>query len=102
MASSKGANARLTDSGLAFSGIIDHQSIPGLMNNLPSLKKPKPVIDLTEVSKIDSAGLAFLIDWGNTHLANGDKMQLKGVSEQAKQLIGILELGSVFEIQSAA
>lgn len=102
MASSKDAHAKLTDSGLALSGIIDHQSIPSLMNGLPALDKSKPIIDLTEVSKIDSAGLAFLIHWGNTHLPNGDKVQLKGVSEQAKQLIEILELGSVFEIQSAA
>lgn len=102
MAAAKGANAQLTESGLAFSGVIDHQSIPALIRNLPEVSSADPIIDLREVSKIDSAGLAFLIHWGNTHLTNADKMQLSGVSEQAKQLIGILELGSVFEIQSTA
>jgi anti-anti-sigma factor len=102
MASSNSASVQLTDSGLIFSGIIDHQSIPGLMNGLLDTNNTKPVIDLSEVSKIDSAGLAFLIHWGNTHLANADKVQLKGVSEQAKQLIGILELESVLEIQNTA
>lgn len=87
-----------TATGLCFTGVIDHQSIPKLMSALPDMQLNEPILDLKEVSKIDSAGLAFLIHWGNEHLSDGQKVKLSGISRQAKQLIGIMGLEPVFEL----
>ncbi len=88
----------MTDSGLALSGIIDHQSIPGLISKLPDSSDIAPSVDLSRVDKIDSAGFAFLIHWGNQHIEDGQKLKLTGVNEQARQLISIMGLETVFDL----
>ena len=87
-----------TPSGLAFFGDIDHQSIPGLMQRLPAVDASSVEFDLSACDKIDSAGLAFMIDWGNRHLSSEQKISLRGVSPQLRRLIEIMGLESVFAL----
>ena len=99
---------KLNATGLVFEGIIDHQTIPDLIVNLPQIKdadidtgKDKvPVLDISAVTRIDSAGLAFLIDWGKQHLAHGQKITLRGARGQARQLIETMKLNALFEQQA--
>ena len=99
MASKPDARVTSTQSGLAFEGVIDHQSVPNLLSLFPGFKDQNKVLDLSKVSKIDSAGLAFLIYLGNEYLAKGTKLRLKGASTQALQLINIMRLESVFDLE---
>ena len=85
-----------TQAGLAFFGDIDHQSIPGLMQGLPTLDASSVEFDLSACDKIDSAGLAFMIDWGNRHLASEQKISVRGVSPQLQRLIEIMGLEAMF------
>ncbi len=87
-----------TDTGLEFFGVIDFQSIPALLKKMPETSPAESVLDISEASKIDSAGLAFLIHWGNRNLAPDQKIRLRGASSQARQLIDIMRLKSVFEL----
>ena len=89
----------VTQSGLAFFGIIDFQTIPALLKVMPDSSLPEPELDLSAASKVDSAGLAFLIHWGNECLAPDQKVPLRGASPQVRQLIDILHLQAVFEIR---
>lgn len=89
-----------TATGLAFMGDIDHQSVPGLMRQMPEFDASLTVLDLSASAKIDSAGLAFMIDWGNRHLSPGQKVSVRGASPQLQQLIEIMHLESVFELQT--
>lgn len=87
-----------TETGLAFFGVIDFQSIPALLKAMPETNPAETVLDISEASKIDSAGLAFLIHWGNRNLAPDQRIRLRGASSQARQLIDIMRLKSVFEL----
>ena len=97
MASRSNSKVKASDDGLIFEGVIDHQTIPGLLENMPEVNSKRPVLDLAKVSKIDSAGLAFLIHLGNTQFPTAEKLSLVGLSTQAKQLIDIMGLETVFE-----
>jgi anti-anti-sigma factor len=88
-----------TSTGLAFFGDIDHQSIPELMQHMPAFNASSTLLDLSASGKIDSAGLAFMMDWGNRHLSPGQKISVRGASPQLQQLIQIMRLESVFELQ---
>lgn len=87
-----------TASGLAFSGVIDHQSVPALIKSLPVSGSAEMELDISAASKVDSAGLAMLIHWGNEHLQSGEKIKLRGASQQVRQLIEILGLESMFQL----
>lgn len=95
------ALVKLNATGIALEGIIDHQTIPDLIERLPQPESSSPVLDISAVTRIDSAGLAFLIDWGKNHLAKGQKITLSGASEQARQLIETMKLDALFEQQAS-
>ncbi|MEE9448353.1 MAG: STAS domain-containing protein [Arenicellales bacterium] len=92
------ATVELSDSGLSFSGVMNHQSVPKLIAHLPKYEHNPAVLDISQVSKIDSAGLAFLIDWGNQNLSDNNPISLRGASKQAQQMINIMGLDGVFEL----
>lgn len=102
MAKRKNCSVRSIATGLAFEGVIDHQSIPGLLAGMPEVSVDKPILDLSAVSRIDSAGLAFLIHWGERLAQPTQKILLTGVSAQARQLIDTMKLDSVFDVQGAS
>jgi len=81
--------------------VIDHQTIPALIQALPQVEMAQPILDLTAVSRIDSAGLAFLIDWGRQYYSTGQKILLTGASKQAQQLIDTMKLETIFETRVA-
>lgn len=93
------ARAKLNATGFSLEGIVDHQTIPDLIANFPQTESESPVLDISAVTRIDSAGLAFLIDWGKKNLAAGQKITLSGTSEQARQLIDTMKLDALFEQQ---
>ena len=62
-----------TETGLAFFGVIDSQSVPALLEAMPDSASPEMELDLSGATRVDSAGLAFLIHWGNRNLATDQK-----------------------------
>lgn len=93
------ANIHINETGLVLEGVIDHQSVPSLLRALPSdVEFESPEIDLSKVTKIDSAGLAFIINWGNQILAKDQKIVLHGTNQKAAKLIEIMNLEAVFTL----
>jgi ABC-type transporter Mla MlaB component len=88
-----------TETGLAFFGVIDFQTVPALIEAMPKTSPPDTELDLSAASKIDSAGLAFLINWGNHNLAPDQKIVLYGARAQVCLLIDIMHLQGVFELR---
>ncbi len=88
-----------TETGLAFFGVIDFQSVPALLEAVPESASSEMELDLSAATRVDSAGLAFLIHWGNRNLATDQKIKLRGASVQVLQLINIMRLKSVFELR---
>ena len=60
------------------------------------------VLDLTQVSGIDAAGLGILLELRQWAVAEGTKFRLRNVPERVKQVLKITRLDSVFENSSEA
>ncbi len=89
-----------TETGLRFSGVIDYRSVPALLKEMPKPAPAETVLDLSEITRIDSAGLAFLIHWANQNLSPDQKIPLCGANTKTRKLIDIMRLKSIFELQA--
>ncbi len=94
----EGARVEKTEAGLALIGMVDCQTVPALVKQMPGSLSREFELDVSASSKIDSAGLAMLIDWGNRHLQPDEKIRLRGASLKVRQLIDIMHLGDFFEL----
>ncbi|MCD8548701.1 MAG: STAS domain-containing protein [Aeromonadaceae bacterium] len=54
--------------------------------------------DLTEVSRLDSAGLALLVKWGQACLARGKRLQIQGADENFLKLANLYGLAELFDL----
>ncbi len=54
------------------------------------------IINLDKVTRIDSAGIALLLEWKRSCSIKNQKVFLEGVKEQAKSLIETYKLQTLF------
>lgn len=86
---------------LALEGDIDLHESPNVREALRALIEPKPprvYIDLSEVSYIDSSGIAVLIDALQRIQSYGGKLALFGIRANVRTVFEIARLDSVFRI----
>lgn len=62
---------------LALLGELTFDAVPGLCKDLESLFKrgPRLCVDLSAVERVDSAGLALLIEWTRLTRASGHSLE---------------------------
>jgi anti-sigma B factor antagonist len=61
-------------------------------------KRPALIVDFTEVTYIDSAGLATLIEYVQRSMEYGGRFAIGGVSERLRTIFDIARLDQVFAI----
>ncbi|MEP6820945.1 MAG: STAS domain-containing protein [Chthoniobacterales bacterium] len=86
---------------LPLEGEIDLHVSPGIANSLKAMTQSKPenlVVDLAQVSYIDSSGLAVLIEAMQTVAGYGGKFSLAGLQENVRPIFEIARLDQVFRI----
>lgn len=86
---------------LALDGEIDlHRSpeIKDLLRPLVQRKAPRILLDLSDVTYMDSSGLAVVIEALQSVLAYGGKFGLFGLQESVRSIFEIARLDQVFEI----
>src|ERR1051325_11522408 len=86
---------------LPLKGEIDLHVSPSVTASLNAMIDKKPrrlVVDLSEVTYIDSAGLAALIEAMQKMEAYGGKFLLAGLPETGRSLFEISRLDQVFQI----
>jgi anti-sigma B factor antagonist len=86
---------------LPLEGEIDLHVSPEVAESLRKMaaKKPKRVIvDLTQVTYLDSSGLAVLIEGMQNIQEYGGKFAVAGVQESVKHIFDIARLDQVFQI----
>jgi anti-sigma B factor antagonist len=86
---------------LPLKGEIDLHVSPVVTASLNAMIEKKPdrmVIDLSEVTYIDSAGLAALIQAMQKVEAYGGKFSLAGLQETVRSIFEISRLDQVFQI----
>ncbi len=86
---------------IALAGEIDLHESPHVRESITPLiekKEPKVLIDLTQVSYIDSSGLAVLIDAMQRVQSYGGKLALYGIGKSVRTIFEIARLDQVFQI----
>ena len=86
---------------LPFKGEIDLHVSPSVTASLNAVIEKKPrrlVVDLSDVTYIDSAGLAALIQGMQKVEAYGGKFLLAGLQETVRSIFEISRLDQVFQI----
>ena len=84
-----------------MSGDIDINTSPDLKKSFDSAisgKKDKIVINLKEVSYVDSSGLATLVEILKNMRAYGGKLKLASLSDKVRGLFEITKLDKLFDI----
>lgn len=73
------------------------------VNQVPKLYKRRQeifksnVFDMSQVTKIDSSGIAFLVKWSKA--CPNKKLKIKNIKEEAKALITVFHVDSLFIIE---
>lgn len=57
-------------------------------------------VDLTEVVRLDSAGLALLVKWGKACLARGGRLQVQGADDNFLKLASLYGVAELFDLAS--
>jgi len=86
---------------LDINGDIDINSSPEMreaFENIANAKTMKVVINLNEVSYVDSSGLATLVEMLKKTRSYGGKMRLASLAPKVKSLFEITKLEKLFDI----
>lgn len=86
-------------------GEVDLASSPALRKALQEqldARCPLLLLDMSEVSYIDSSGLAALIEYGRDTPAIGGKMALFGLTPRVKTVFELVRLNELFPIADDA
>jgi len=88
-----------------INGDIDINSSPGIRKTFAELtasQQKKVVINLAEVSYIDSSGLATLVEMLKKIKSYGGRLRLSNLADKVKGLFEITKLEKIFEIYETA
>lgn len=98
--SSAAAISSQGDGNVVVSGVLDFKNVPMLAKQASSLFSFNQdlTIDLSQVSQINSAGLALLLSWRVEAESAGKHIQFNGAPEQLKQLVKINQLNEMLAI----
>lgn len=83
------------------SGEVDMSNSPTVRDSLMDLiagKAPAIVVDLGEVSYMDSSGIATLVEGLQETTSYGGKFRIAGLTEKVKQVFELALLTDVFDI----
>lgn len=86
------------ETGYDLSGSLTYATVPDLFRQTPPTISSSTSLDLSSVERVDSAGLALLIEWSRLAKASNKELVLKNVPASLKSLIDISGLGEVLSI----
>ena len=90
---------------LTLSGEVDLHASPALRTELQTCvaeKTPTLLIDLTDVSYIDSSGLATLIEYLREAAEYQGKIALFGMKKKVRTIFDLVRLNELFTISDSA
>lgn len=101
MSRAQGAQALPHGDVLALRGALGFDTVPDLLARGADWVRATPgplTIDLAAVERIDSAGLALLVEWVNR--AQGRTVRFANVPEQARQLVRVYGLSAALGLDA--
>jgi len=79
-------------------GELSFSSVPGLLQRADTLLDGG-VLDLSRVSRVDSAGLALLLELSRRSQSRGTRLRIRGADPQILRLAGFFGLDNVLNFE---
>ncbi|WP_445611571.1 lipid asymmetry maintenance protein MlaB [Hafnia alvei] len=86
---------------LKLIGILDRDSLMSFWDDRHTLLEGKKRLDLSELTRVDSAGLAMLVHVQNTPASGASQIVITGVSERLRTLIALYNLNDILIAEGA-
>ena len=86
---------------IELAGEIDIKCSGKIKNKIKEIYEDKPhtlIVDMTEVSFMDSSGLAVLVGALKQSRVNNSKLKLAGMTKDVRSIFEICKLETIFEI----
>ncbi|WJV54275.1 lipid asymmetry maintenance protein MlaB [Pectobacteriaceae bacterium CE90] len=84
---------------LVLDGDLDRETLLPLWQQRETLLQGTTVLDMSQVNRVDSSGLALLVHFYHQQQQNGVALQITGVSDRLKTLIELYSLDKIIPIQ---
>jgi phospholipid transport system transporter-binding protein len=90
------------DGNFRITGVMNFDSVLSLNQHACELfpKFSRITIDLSGVTYVNSAGLALLLEWKRKAMAEGRKMELRGVPQKLLNIARMSELEGILPLQN--
>lgn len=95
---------KVSENQYAVSGELNMQTVPAIARTANTFFEGvsgEVSVDLSAVTRADSAGLALLVDWLRLARRHHYTLQFKNLPEQLMQIARVSELHQILPIQSA-
>ncbi|QCQ21200.1 STAS domain-containing protein [Desulfoglaeba alkanexedens] len=91
---------------VAFEGRLDKETVPEARRRVLKALKRNPAgsldVDLSRLERMDTAGVALLVELHRNALRKGGKVRLRGLNEGARRMIQLARLDQVLEVAEEA
>ena len=88
---------RQTETGFGVSGGMRFSTVTGLLNESLAMFEGRQMleVDLGAVDRVDSAGLALLIEWMRRGMKNNTEVQFVSMPDQMKEIARMSGLATI-------
>ena len=86
---------------ISISGDLDFQSVPELCQNSAKLFSAQTAlrIDLTDVNRCDSSGVALLVEWLRQARSGGQRLEFVNIPMQMQAIIQVTDLEELLPLE---
>ncbi|ATA25630.1 anti-sigma B factor antagonist [Brenneria goodwinii] len=85
---------------LVLAGGLDRETLLPLWQQREMLLADKTTLDVSGLSRVDSAGLALLIHFYYQRSLNGGELRIIGAGDRLKTLIALYNLNEIIPVES--
>lgn len=85
---------------LVLHGDLDRETLLPLWRQRAELLKGKTAIDVAQLCRVDSSGLALLVHLRAEQLHNGVELKISGATDRLKTLIALYNLQEIMPVET--
>lgn len=87
---------------IALEGSLDFNTVPYLRKNLlkalRAISAPAVELDFSRVTKVDTSGIAMLVELNRIAVSKGGEVSLRGMNDQARRMMRLARLDQIFPL----
>lgn len=87
---------------LVLSGELDRETLLPLWQQREALLADKTVIDVAQLQRVDSSGLALLLHLREQRSPQGIEIKISGITDRLQTLITLYNLSAIMPVETAS